>query len=106
MKAQLQVDGQDHQQWQQQAANDPDYRLGEVAFDIWLDTPEGQKWLEIERAAEDAKFYAWLDTPEGIAWIDAEAESRIDQGQLFWNFDGFNPLTLLLDLPTFTTRKL
>ena len=99
MEAQPQV--QDQQQWQQLAANDPDYRIwhdqrqaeDEAAFDRWLDTPEGQKWLDKERASDDAKFYSWLETPQGLAWLDSQVEAHIESlGLSHWNHDGFSPV--------------
>lgn len=102
MEAQQLVQGQkeDQQQWQQLAANDPDYRIwhnnrqieDELAFEKWLDTTQGQIWLNKERESDDEKFLSWLESPEGSAWLDYQFENHLESlGLTYWKFDGFNP---------------
>ena len=43
-------------------------------------------------AEEQQAFDDWLDSQEGRKWLNAEAETEDErEGRTIWNHDGFNP---------------
>ena len=51
----------------------------------------------LQHAAAEAEnpiaFEAWLNTPEGREWLNTQAENDDERaGKTHWNHDGFNPV--------------